>query len=59
MFQLITMRKTTSEAVEPPVFPLRGEPAALEGDAHVPAHKGFREKYFAGFKREDLTIKES
>ncbi|EJD52503.1 tRNA guanosine-2'-O-methyltransferase [Auricularia subglabra TFB-10046 SS5] len=50
--RLITMRKTTAEEVERPVFPLPGVASAEQ--AHIPAHKGFREKYFAGFgKRED------
>jgi tRNA (guanine10-N2)-methyltransferase len=50
--QLITMRKTTDSAVAPerPLFPLGG----WEED-HVPAHQGFRDKYFNSFgKREDL-----
>ena len=42
------MRKTTDEAREPdrPLFPLDGWG---DGETHVPAHHGFRDKYFAGF----------
>lgn len=50
--QLITMRKTASDDGERPNFPLDGLPSE-DGPEHVPAHKGFRDKFFAGFKRED------
>nr|VWO99928.1 Lysophospholipase 1 (EC (Phospholipase B 1) [Ganoderma boninense] len=53
--RLITIRKTTTEAYPPPTF----DPAHAVTDnveAHVPAHKDFREKYFQGFKKNDISI---
>ena len=53
--QLITIRKTMTEAYPPPTF----DPAHAvteNVDPHVPAHKDFREKYFQGFKKNDISI---
>ncbi|KAI1795660.1 tRNA guanosine-2'-O-methyltransferase [Ganoderma leucocontextum] len=53
--RLITIRKTTTEAYPPPTF----DPAHAvteNVDVHVPAHKDFREKYFHGFKKNDISI---
>ncbi|KXN90848.1 tRNA (guanine(10)-N2)-methyltransferase [Leucoagaricus sp. SymC.cos] len=55
--QLITIRKTTSEKYPPPTFSV-----AMDGseEAHIPAHRDFREKYFQGFNKGlsngDLSI---
>ena len=47
-FQLVTIRKTTSKKYPPPSFdPI---PPVVDENAHIPAHKDFREKYFQGFK---------
>ena len=54
--QLITIRKVTTDKFPPPTF----DPAHAvtdNVDAHVPAHKDFREKYFQGFRKND-TIAE-
>ncbi|KAH7108328.1 tRNA guanosine-2'-O-methyltransferase [Auriculariales sp. MPI-PUGE-AT-0066] len=53
--RLITMRKVTGATAEPerPTFPIEGWE-----DAHVPAHAGFRDKYFAGFGRRDEAAKQ-
>ena len=47
------MRKTTGDGREPerPLFPLEG----WTDEEHVPAHKGFRDRYFARF----LTTQEA
>ena len=52
MLQLITIRKNTTDQYPPPTF----DPshAVTENvDAHVPAHKDFREKYFQVFKKNE------
>ncbi|KZV88323.1 tRNA guanosine-2'-O-methyltransferase [Exidia glandulosa HHB12029] len=54
--RLITMRKVAQDDGERPEFPLEGLPyggGSNGEEEHVPAHKGFRDKYFAGFKREE------
>jgi len=50
--RLITMRKCDSvpTPLQRPCFPLESAPSE-ETSEHVPAHKDFRAKYFAGFKR--------
>ncbi|KAI0821690.1 tRNA guanosine-2'-O-methyltransferase [Trametes gibbosa] len=50
--RLITIRKTTTERYSPPSFdPAHAVTEHVE--AHIPAHKDFREKYFQGFKKSD------
>ncbi|KAF8197920.1 RNA methylase [Pholiota molesta] len=46
--RLVTIRKTTSAKYPPPTFELG--PHEANANAHTPAHKDFREKYFQGFK---------
>ncbi|KAK0212912.1 tRNA guanosine-2'-O-methyltransferase [Desarmillaria ectypa] len=46
--RLVTIQKATSDTYLPPVLEVQ-EPVERQ---HVPAHKGFREKYFRGFKPE-------
>ncbi|KAG7098852.1 hypothetical protein E1B28_000755 [Marasmius oreades] len=48
--RLVTIRKTTSIRYPPPSF---AAPTEMAESEHVPAHKGFREKYFQGFKKPD------
>lgn len=53
-WQLITIRKATTAKYPPPSF----DPAHAVTEnvsSHVPAHKDFREKYFQGFKKGDIT----
>ncbi|KAF8972985.1 tRNA guanosine-2'-O-methyltransferase [Flammula alnicola] len=46
--RLVTIRKTTSKQYSPPTF--EPSPPQTDENAHIPAHKDFREKYFQGFK---------
>lgn len=64
--QLVTIRKSTSVAFPPPTFDsqtVHGSSSSSSNDhddedvsaaslldAHIPAHRDFREKYFQGFK---------
>jgi tRNA (guanine10-N2)-methyltransferase len=54
IIQLITMVKTESIERGPPN--LRGNAGGVDSSSnHVPAHKDFREKYFAGFNNVKAT----
>ena len=54
--QLITIRKTTAEKFPPPtVDPAHAVTENVDADVHTPAHKDFREKYFQGFKKGDVS----
>ncbi|KAH9942477.1 tRNA guanosine-2'-O-methyltransferase [Epithele typhae] len=51
--RLITIRKTTTERFPRPSFdPEHAVTENVVGEAHVPAHKDFREKYFQGFGKK-------
>lgn len=45
--QLVTVKKMTSKK-----FPVPSFDADSNEASHVPAHKGFRDKFFQGFKKE-------
>jgi tRNA (guanine10-N2)-methyltransferase len=50
----VTIKKTTHDSYPPPIF--EAKPATLDNkEAHVPAHKDFREKYFQGFRKAEVT----
>ncbi|EKM74658.1 hypothetical protein AGABI1DRAFT_80852 [Agaricus bisporus var. burnettii JB137-S8] len=51
--RLITIRKTSNNKYLPPAYrPVAGEAE----NAHVPAHRDFREKYFQGFNKDGDSL---
>ncbi|KAG8780523.1 hypothetical protein FRC12_022899 [Ceratobasidium sp. 428] len=59
--RLITMEKVTSREYEAPRFGLLGVDASPSDDRgeqteeYIPAHKNFRDKYFRGFRKDEVT----
>jgi len=53
--RLITMEKTTSQRFPMPTFgrQMKESPDVPPVEQLTPGHKGFRERYFAGFKKTD------
>ncbi|EJU04241.1 tRNA guanosine-2'-O-methyltransferase [Dacryopinax primogenitus] len=51
--RLITMEKTTSAKFPMPTFGRHAADEEQSDGQHTPGHRGFREKYFAGFRRPD------
>jgi tRNA (guanine10-N2)-methyltransferase len=50
----VTIKKTTCDEYPRPVFGAK-DGSFDAGGLHVPAHKDFREKYFQGFQKGEVS----